>query len=324
MNKALRAWDRFWFEEVSTAPVALIRIALGAIVTLWTISLFNDAESFFTANGILASMPPQQNGGWSLFQLSSSYPFVLTVLVVLLLAAIALTLGWHSRIAAVLVFIGLISVIRRDPYTFNSGDVLLKAIAFFVIFAPTSASLSLDRYRKNRDDFWRFPKRAIWPLRLLQIQMSVIYTTAVWDKVRGVTWNNGTAASYAQRLDDLARFRLPNWITTSEPLANMFTFGTLAVELALGLLVWNKTLRPWVLLAGVGLHLGIDLTIRVGFFSYTILLLYIAFVSPKRAEQFVHWVRSKLAAIRLGSVSGRFRRDNTSVHASRPRDSFDA
>lgn len=293
MDKALEAWDRFWFEKVSTATVALMRIAFGLLVTLWSISLFHDTWSFFSTTGIHPQIGPTARGSWTVFQLSDSRTVLTAALVVLLLAGIAMTVGWHSRVASVLIFIGVMSFIRRDPYVFNNGDVLLKAIAFFMMFAPTSAAVSLSRYRKHRADFWQHPKRAAWPLRLMQIQMSVIYVAAVWDKVRGVTWNDGTAVSYAQRLDDLVRFRLPGWITGSEPMANLFTFGTLAVELSLGILVWNKKLRPWVLLLGVGLHLGIDLTIRVGFFSYTILLLYLAFVSGPAAERFFSWLRGR-------------------------------
>ena len=74
-------------------------------------------------------------------------------------------------------------------------------------------------------------------------------------------------------------------MTTSELVSNVLTFGTLAVELSLGLLVWNRTLRPWILLAGVSLHLGIDYAIRVGFFSYAVLVLYIAFIPPETMDR---------------------------------------
>ena len=81
-------------------------------------------------------------------------------------------------------------------------------------------------------------------MRLLQIQFSMVYLFAVWDKVRGITWNNGTAVSFALRITDLERFPVPGFITHSLLISNLLTYGTLAIELSLAILVWNRTLRP--------------------------------------------------------------------------------
>jgi hypothetical protein len=62
------------------------------------------------------------------------------------------------------------------------------------------------------------------------------------------------------------------------------TYGTLAIEFSVPILVWNRRLRPWVMLAGVSLHLGIEYSIRVGFFSLAMLTLYLSFLDPVWAE----------------------------------------
>lgn len=166
----------------------------------------------------------------------------------------------------------------RNLTIMNSGDSLLRIIGFLVMFAPTGAALSVDRWRRAGRPFWEFPAHAPWILRLLQIQVSVIYVTTVWEKLRGTYWNDGTAVSYALRLDDLVRFPLPGWFTESLVVANLLTFGTLAIELALGMLVWNARARPYVLGTGIILHVFIELTLDVGFFSFAIFVLYLAFV----------------------------------------------
>ena len=131
----------------------------------------------------------------------------------------------------------------------------------------------------------------------MQIQVSILYIAAVWAKVRGATWNDGTAVSYAFRIEDVARFPVPGFITDSLVLANLLTFGTLAVELSIGMLVWNRVLRPWVLLLGIGLHLGIDYAVRVGFFSYAVLVAYVAFVPPDVARSLILGARDRLARV---------------------------
>jgi HTTM domain len=131
------------------------------------------------------------------------------------------------------------------------------------------------------------------------VQVSILYIAAVWAKVRGTTWNDGTAVSYAFRIEDVSRFPVPGFVTDSLILANLMTFGTLAVELSIGILVWNRVLRPWVLLLGVGLHLGIDYAVRVGFFSYAVLVAYVAFVPPDAARSLILGTRDRLSRLSL-------------------------
>jgi hypothetical protein len=118
----------------------------------------------------------------------------------------------------------------------------------------------------------------------------------VWTKVRGVSWNDGTALSYSLRLEDLERFPLPALAGDSLLVSNLLTYGTLAVELAIGIFVWNRALRPIVLAAGVALHVGIDYALRVGFFGYGVYVLYLSFLSPDWLEQRILALRDRLAA----------------------------
>jgi hypothetical protein len=277
-----RAWQRFWFEPEETSTLALVRIAFGAVVLAWTLTLTNDAYDFFSGSGVLPSPDWEGEAGaaWGLLDVFEGRLAVALLLGALLLASVCLIVGQYTRLAAVVVFLGLLSLERRNPFVFNSGDGLLRVIAFYMMLAPSGASLSLDRWRREPGSFWEFPRRAPWALRLMQVQLSVLYLSSVWAKLPGETWNDGTALSYALRLEDLARFELPLSITDSELIVNVLTYGTLAIEAAIGILVWNRTLRPWVLALGVGLHVGIDLTVRVGFFSYALFVLYIAFLPP--------------------------------------------
>jgi Vitamin K-dependent gamma-carboxylase len=287
ISAAVAGWNRFWFKPVSTAPLAVFRIAFGLVVFFWTLSLLPQLSPFFTKGGILPQQPHYSGDlreVWGLLGIFPSKTAVVLVWVALLLASIALTIGLFSQLAAAVAFVALMSFERRNPYVFNSGDVLMRVIAFYLIFAPTSVSLSVRRLLRNRGDFWAFPTRSAWPLRLLQVQFSAVYLFAVWAKVRGITWNNGTAVSIALRITDLQRFPVPSFITHSLLITNMLTFGTLVIELSLAILVWNRRLRPWVLLAGLSLHLGIEYSVRVGFFGVSILSMYLLWVPPERME----------------------------------------
>lgn len=290
----MSAWTRFWFAPTPTSTLGLVRICFGLLAFAWTVTLTPDLSAFFTGGGVFPAQI-QGPGVWGALGLVSSGWAVIAVYAALLLAALALAVGWHTRVAAAVVFLGLLAFQRRDPWVFNGGDGLLRIIAFYLMLAPAGAALSLDRRRRHPDpdSFWEFPARAPWALRLMQIQLSVVYLAGVWDKVQGMAWNNGTAVSYALRVQDLAGLPVPAFLSHDPVVVNILTYGTLATELALGILVWNRRLRPWVLLLGVGLHLSIGWAIRVGFFGLGMFVLYVAFVDPDWAARRILAVRAR-------------------------------
>ena len=66
---------------------------------------------------------------------------VVLVVVALIVASICLLVGFGSQFAALVLLVGMMSFERRTPFAFNAGDVLLRVIAFYLIFAPTAAGL---------------------------------------------------------------------------------------------------------------------------------------------------------------------------------------
>jgi vitamin K-dependent gamma-carboxylase-like protein len=294
MRAARARWESFWFEPTATSSLALLRIAFGLVVFAWTVSLTPDLSAFFSSAGVVGAQP-ETAGVWGVLGIAPGGGVVLAVYAAMLIGSLALAAGWRTRLAAVVVFLGLLSFQRRDPWVFNSGDGLLRVIAFYVMLAPAGAAISVDRWRLGAERFWEVPKRAPWALRLMQIQLSVIYIAGVWDKLQGTTWNNGTAVSYALRVSDLAALPVPAFLSQSPVVVNLLTFGTLAMELALGILVWNRRVRPWILFAGVAFHVAIAWAIRVGFFSAGMLVLYLAFVDPQWATARLLRVRDRLA-----------------------------
>ena len=296
LSAAVAGWNRFWFESVSTASLAVFRIVFGLILFFWTLSLLPELSPFFTKGGILVAQPHYTGRGtWGLFGTFPSETTVMIVWALLLVASIAIVLGVFSQLAAAIAFVAVLSFERRNPWVFNSGDDLIRLLCFYLIFAPASASLSLWTFLRSRGEFWSFPTRAVWPVRLLQLQFSAVYLFAVWDKTRGTTWNNGTAVSIALRITDIQRFPVPGFLAHSLLISNLLSFGTLAIELSLAVLVWNRTLRPYVLVAGLSLHLGIEYAIRVGFFGLSILSMYLLWIPPERMEAVLLALRRRLS-----------------------------
>lgn len=282
-------WNHFWFAPEAMTTLGLVRIVYGIVIVGWAMSLGPVLTPFFTRHGVQPAAPPIPHR-WSLLFLWPGDLAVQVLWVVLLVAALALTVGWHSRIAALVVFVCVMSFQSRNPYILNTGDDLLRLEVLLLALAPCGAALSLDQ-RRTAGSFWNSQLRAPWALRLMQVQLSIIYLATVWAKLRGETWNNGTAVSYALRFENQHNFAVPDWVTMNPLLMNGATWGTLALELALGILVWNRRIRPWLLAAGVTLHMSILATLAVAFFSFAMFVLYLAFTPADTAQRWVDRVR---------------------------------
>jgi hypothetical protein len=123
-------------------------------------------------------------------------------------------------------------------------------------------------------------------VRVLQIQLCMIYLTTGLAKLKGETfgegpltewltgnWWDGTAIHYVLNYTTKSRwayaqFPIPLWIT--KPL----TYLSVWWETLFPLLVLSRWTRPWALWFGVLFHVGIFLTIEVGWFSFYTLAYY--------------------------------------------------
>ena len=125
-----------------------------------------------------------------------------------------------------------------------------------------------------------------------------MYLAAVWSKLQGPSWRDGSAVSYATRLPDLVRFRHAG-VPRASPL---FAHARDVRHPARRGQPRRARLAPphprsGALAAGVLLHLSIDASIRVGFFTLAVFTAYLSFADPAR-------VRAIAAALRaLGNAS---------------------
>ena len=176
------AWQRFWFAPQPTSTLGVFRIAFGLLATAWTLSLAPDLLAFFGPEGILPRALAGPRGAWGILDMWPGSTAVVVVFALTVFAAVALTVGLFSRVAALVVLVGVISLEQRNLLVTNSGDALVRNLAFFCALAPSGEALSIDRLRKAPGRFWEFPARAPWALRLIQIQLSIGYLSAVWHK----------------------------------------------------------------------------------------------------------------------------------------------
>jgi hypothetical protein len=120
----------------------------------------------------------------------------------------------------------------------------------------------------------------------MQVQVAIVYLRTTYWKLRGKTWRDATAAYYPTQLVYYQRFVLPRWALN--PVAiRLATWGTLAVEAALGTLVWVPGFRYPVLVAGAAFHLLLEFLLNLQLFGFVMLASLTLFIYPDDAQRWL-------------------------------------
>lgn len=270
---------RILLRPVHVTRIAILRIVVGFLMVIWSAALVFDADPLLT----WLRVGPQGDVGWWQFWPSAPAPVVQGLALALVPASFLSMVGLWTRWATLTTFLLTLALQRYNPAAFNGGDFIMRCVLLLgLALAPSGRYLSIDARRAGRAIRWRSPLMAPWPLRFVQAHVSLGYLLTVLLKLRGHSWLGGTAIWYASGLGDLARFSLPDWIT-APPVGAVLSWSTLAIELGVGVGVWFRRTRPWVLAAGLALHLGIALLFEIGLFSAVMIASYVVFL-PDAAD----------------------------------------
>ncbi|MEK2690183.1 HTTM domain-containing protein [Bdellovibrio sp. GT3] len=276
-------WD-FFFKPQPVNHIGLMRVLFGLILIFNWYMIWSYLDVFWGVDGLVTLKTSIEYGSslrFSLFDLMPNDPRVPALLAIVnLMAAIGVTLGLFTRTSMVVAFVTLLSFQNRNDFILNSGDIVLRNILFFMMFSAAGKAYSLDQWIKSlRHGKWKVPvMERPWAVRLIQIQFCVIYVATVLFKIKGNSWVDGTAIYIATRLDEFVRYPVP--LLNSLAVIKVMTWSTLVVEFAMGTLVWFKDLRYWILLAGIGLHLGIEVVMSIPMFEWVMIAAMLSLVDP--------------------------------------------
>jgi hypothetical protein len=286
LRRLRELWDDFFFTPQSPIPVAWFRILYGICVSVTIVLLHADWLNWYGVHGWVSLPAMRQVEPGIRLNLFTVMPqddrWIATFFWVFLVCTVMLTAGLWTRFSSVAVFLCLTSIQQRNLLILHGGDVFLRVTGFFLIFAPAGAALSVDRWIRIRRGLEGTAIRlhAPWAQRMIQFELSLVYLTAFWWKMKGHAWLNGTALYYVFHMHSLARFPLPGWVESAAALRAGSWF-TLVAEFSLGVLIWFRRFRYPVLLLGLLFHLGIEYALNLPMFGWDILTAYVLFVSPE-------------------------------------------
>lgn len=322
MRRRWNALDRWWFGYGSPTTLGMIRMLMGGLILVNLLMLATSYDSWFSERGFFPIdqaqrfYPPVeaafQFGPWTLslpfdvprftlLTFTPSYAYGVLFYLLLVVAALFTCLGLWSRVSTIALAVGIVSLHHRNPAILHGGDTVMRVMALYLAIAPSGAACSLDRLIALWKGRVTGPPKLVsmWPQRLIAVNVAVVYFTTFWHKVGfGTYWQDGTATWYTARLNEFDKLPVPDFMKEF-PMVTVQTYGTLAVELALGTLVFWKPARKWVLLLGILMHGYIEWSMNIPLFAFLMCALYVAFYDGEEVEAWAKRLGERLAKFRL-------------------------
>ena len=280
--------ERFFHERLSTKPLGLFRLLWGAFLVFylidgwWVMHLYSGPEGLRYQGW----MPEGRYtyGSWSLFQWASNgSPWFGLVYCAALLSAFAMAVGWWVRVASVVAWVCLNSLITPLAWGFAGVDFIVSIVTFLMMVASLgghSAHWYAVRREKGGDRM-----TPAWIYRVFQVQLCFIYFFSGLWKVASDVWQNGTAMHFALGWT-ASSSRMDFSLITQYPVANaILTHGVMLFELTVfPFLIWFAGTRRWVLGLGVAFHLCIGILMDLAVFGGAVIVYYACFLTSTEAE----------------------------------------
>jgi hypothetical protein len=296
------SFDRWLFDGCHPIVCSILRIAYASVLLVYLMALHGELAYWFTDEGVLKAESANAIGqgvyGSLLFWLPSDLATVQLCWWVMVVQTGLLWLGCLSRFQVACLFIWLVSFQHRNSFIFDGQDTLLRLLTFSLIFMPLDYRWSLGKWlrskllNRQRSGPWDpppippspAPRPSAWGLRLLQLQITAVYLSTAWEKFQGIAWRDGTALFYVSRMDDLyGRFPPPDWWFETPWLLAAMTWGVMATEALLPVLLWCKKTRALGLVVAIGLHLSIEITMHIFLFEWLMIVSLLAFLPVSNA-----------------------------------------
>jgi len=278
-------WEKVWFSRFDPSSVGIFRISLGVLLLIYLLAFYPNWDRYYSADGVLSldqmDPPRTHQDKVSVFYWTEAVMPVAAWWWIGFGGAVLFTIGYQTRAATILLFVLINSMAHRNRMAVNGEDLVFRMLLFYGCFGPLSEAFSVDRWlrvRRNRDeDEECLP--LIWPVRLMQINICLIYLISLPNKlVDDAAWLNGTAIYWTVTNDLWSRFPWPR-LFYGGMLSSLFTYGTILVEGLFPILVWFRRTRYIALFSIASLHLGIAIFLQnVTFFTLSMVCSFWLFV----------------------------------------------
>ncbi len=282
--RILKFIDRLYDKKISSKGLAVFRICFA-------LNLFFEVNRIFRYRQLYFDPMPYITEATFDFTI----PLLLWMFVLLLI-----TFGLFTRVATIVNYIFCVWILNAlGPTHEYHMDYTYLGVGFMMMFIPLAQSYSLDSLRKKLK-FYNLNKQSIiiektsvlYYYILIFFGVAVVYFDSMFFKFKCLTWLNGLGMWLPASLPQITIFN-DQWLLNQEYLIKALGYLTFLFELVFPFIFFIKKIRPYLLIIGLGLHVGILFEFPIPFFALGVIAIYMALVPVKFWEYFENKIRFK-------------------------------
>jgi Vitamin K-dependent gamma-carboxylase len=293
-------FDELLGRSVSMRALALLRVLAGPAVLLSLWPFLSDAldgriyrDAFYEP---YASWYPELPRG-----------VYVGLLVAAALAAVAMSLGFLTRVATTTTFVIVTYNLFLSTTNVHNNRAYLVIVLGLLAAAPCGRELSLDAWLRRRRGLPPLDRSApAWPLWLLRFECATIYGASGLSKLLDPDWFGGTVPwqRVVQARDELAGW--PHWAVSVLTDRGFYTGAAKVIvftELFIAAGLWSRRTRYAAVWVAVVFHTAIEFSASVQVFSYLGISVLVIWAVPSTRDR----------VLRIDGSDARQRRFGTAV-----------
>lgn len=278
IRRAFELVRGFWFGPTPIEPLVLCRIGIGLVMLhAWAVYGL-DLERVWGPDGMSYYASGRE------LELVHQLPWV--VWTILMVSAVCLICGLGTPAAALCLAGCQWLFMEPSRYFTWSWAKHIPVVLLWLSVSGCGRAYSLDSVIRRRvDPRWQ-PASEVESvgLRLIQIQITLIYLRAAWGRVDSAGWINGEMMWGAMVNPLFARFNGLELLPL-RPLLMVMCWIGLLIELAAPILLWIRKTRPVMVLLCIAFHLALHVTTGVHWWQLFMFAALTVFLSPTLARR---------------------------------------
>lgn len=268
--------------------LAFYRFFIGLIIAVDSCYRMLDLTNFYTDIGLIprALFLSEMAMPWSfsVFLANGSFEFALALFILNVFVGLSIMLGFKTRWMMILAYIMNVSIHNRNWLINNGGDDILRAILFLSMFLPLDKYFSIDSALRRDKDRSSTDYFSVWSLTFY-LQVFLIYFIGWVLKDHAIWREDFTAVFYSSRLDIFST-PIGLWLRQFPTMQKGVTIWSILLEWGGPLLIafsflfgrfWWRV-RMFVVFSFIAFHIGIILTMWIGVFPYTCIVMWTIFL----------------------------------------------
>jgi Vitamin K-dependent gamma-carboxylase len=264
----------------------LMRLLLGLAILYDRLFLGLDLRKYFhPTTGLLpysiAAVQPHQNHSYTVFSLApNSWTLVVVMYGLGVIHAFLLALGVAPRLNGIGLYFHLYNFGNHNFMLWDGEDDMMRIYLFLLLWLPLDHRTIYDRFGTSDNKASSLSSTwPMWPFRLWQIYICIVYFGCSGEKIVSEHWRDGTALYHVSHTTDwYPGIFNPDFLFNRMWFLRLCTYGSMFIEFICWIFIWPRATRKAVLALVFLFHFGIEVTMTMHVFEWVAMIGWMVFL----------------------------------------------